>query len=667
MYRRALSVIVAMVVVGCGGGGGGTTGPEPQVVASVTVAPGTDTLLALGLTRQLTATARTASGSVVTGKTFTWSSSAPAIASVDPSSGLVTAVGRGNASITAAVDGKSGQASVLVAQQVSTVEVSPGTAGLLAIGANQQFSAVAKDGNGAVVTGVTFLWVSSDQSVATVDNTGKATAKAPGSTTITAAALGVPGTAALTVTQVATQLALSVQPTGGTEGLLFGGAVQVEIRDANGALVAGARDLVTLGIGTNPSGGTLGGTTAVNAVGGIATFGGLTIDRAGTGYTLSASAPGLGAATSTAFNVFLRFVGISAGNVYTCGVTASGEAWCWGRNFLGQLGDGTAGAAITRPLPVKVLAPAGIRFTSVSAGTANTTCGITTNGATYCWGAGNGAELGNGIIANVTTPALTLPPAGVSFTTLSNGSGHTCAISLLGVAYCWGQNSSHQLGDGTTTIRSLPLPVTMPAGQTFATITARGPVSCATTAAGAAYCWGLGGIGDGSAAERFVPTAVLAPGLTFVTAQSAGGIGCALSFTGLAYCWGDLTLFAAGIGDGTALARLAPVPVTMPAGTTFTQLAVGGVVACALTPSGAAYCWGLGSSGNLGNGSFGTQNAPGPVTMPAGVTFTVISSGVSHVCALTALGAVYCWGGNASGQLGDGTTSTRSTPVRVQR
>ena len=235
--------------------------------------------MALGDTRQLNATAKDASGNTVGGITFKWSSANPAIASVDSASGVVTAIGNGTAAITASASGVTGQAAVAVAQQVNAVAVTPGTAGLSAIGDTARFTAAATDANGNAVSGISFLWVSSDPGVATVDTTGLATAKAPGQTTITAAARGVPGNADLSVTQAATQLAFSVQPSTVAAGSALDPAVQVEVRDAGGKLVTGSRAAVTVGFAANPGSATLSGTKTVNAVGGIATFSGLWLDR----------------------------------------------------------------------------------------------------------------------------------------------------------------------------------------------------------------------------------------------------------------------------------------------------------------------------------------------------------------------------------------------------
>ncbi len=667
MQRRALASVTLAVLVACGSGGS-TTGPSSQVVASILITPGRDTLLAIGRTRQLTAQARNAAGNVINGKTFAWQSSAMAVASVDPGTGLVTAVAQGEATISASVDGKTGQASILVAQQVSTVEVTPGTPTLTAIGANQQFTAVAKDAAGAVVNGVGFLWISSDPSVATVDATGKATAKAPGTTTVTAAALGVPGSTLLTVTQVATQLAFTVQPTGATEGLNFPNSVQVEIRDANGALVVGARNTVNLAIGTNPGAGVLGGTISVNAVGGVANFAGLTLSQAGFGYTLVASATGLTSATSSAFTTFLNFVSVGVGNATTCGVTASNALYCWGQNNNGQLGDGTT---TNRSVPTRVVAPAGVRFIAVSqnqrdAVTTVTNCALAVGGSAYCWGYGAGGAIGDGGSVNRLTATLVTPPLGVTFTSISAGGTFTCGLESTGTGYCWGNGVVGTLGDGLHTNHALPTAVTPPAGVFFSTLFAGFQTACATTATGVAYCWGINlnnEIGDGTTTQRNVPSPVSAPaGVSFASVQT-GVAGCGMTFTQVMYCWG-----AGGLtGDGTSTPRPTPVLVSMPAGVTFVTFATGVDHTCALTTAGAAWCWGYNGTGALGDGTATDRPAPVAVSMPAGVSFVAISVGSEHSCGLTALGAIWCWGLGAYGQLGDGTNAARFTPVRVAR
>ena len=170
-----------------------------------------------------------------------------------------------------------------------------------------QLTATAQDASGSTLSGKTFTWSSSDQSVATVNSSGLVTAVANGSATIMATTDGVNGTGSVDVDQVVVQLTFAAQPTDAVAGAVIGLAVEVAIQDALGGAVGDATDAVTLAMGANLSGGTLSGMTTVNAVGGVATFSDLSIDKRGVGYTLVASSSTF-ATTSADFQITGRLV-----------------------------------------------------------------------------------------------------------------------------------------------------------------------------------------------------------------------------------------------------------------------------------------------------------------------------------------------------------------------
>src|SRR5439155_785967 len=179
----------------------------------------------------------------------------------------------------------------------------------------------------------------------------------------------------------AVRLAFAVQPSTTDVAQPITPAVQVAIQDAFANTVTSATNAVTLAIATNPGSGTLAGTRTVNALGGMAAFSGLSIDKAGTDYTLAATSVMLAGATSAAFDVTLplMFAAVNAGGYHTCGVTTAGAAYCWGANDAGQLGDGTS-THHTSPVAVR----GGVTFTAVSAVHAQS-CGVATAGADYSW------------------------------------------------------------------------------------------------------------------------------------------------------------------------------------------------------------------------------------------------------------------------------------------
>jgi len=205
--------------------------------------------------------------------------------------------------------------------------------------------------------------------------------------------------------------------------------------------------------------------------------------------------------------------------------------------------------------------------------------------------------------------------------------------------------------------------VAVTGGLTFSAVTTWGIHTCGLTTTGAAYCWGsnfAGQLGDGSTTSSSVPV-VVSGGFTF-TAISAGRFHtCGVIATGAAYCWGDNG--SSQLGDGTTTVR--PTPVAVSGGLTFVALAGGNYHTCGLTASGAAYCWGRNSENELGDGGSGISRRPSPTGVAGGLTFSAISAGGFHTCALGTAGTAYCWGYNAFGELGNGTGTDSSVPVRV--
>ena len=237
-----LSAVLAVVALatGCGDGDSATAPPTPEPArpTTVTVSPATDELTALGQTIQLTAEVRDQNSSVMAGATVTWSSGSASVATVD-GMGLVTAVGNGEATITASTGSASGSAVVTVMQSVVSVEVSPSADELTALGATVQLTAEAFDENGQAVAGAKFSWESSDVAVATVDAAGLLTAAGNGTATVTASAGSASGSAVVTVMQTVASLEASPAT---HELTALGTTIQLtaEAFDGNGHVVAGA-------------------------------------------------------------------------------------------------------------------------------------------------------------------------------------------------------------------------------------------------------------------------------------------------------------------------------------------------------------------------------------------------------------------------------------------
>ncbi len=376
------------------------------------------------------------------------------------------------------------------------------------------------------------------------------------------------------------------------------------------------------------------------------------------------------AITSTTGNPFTE---LAVGLMHSCGLTATGSAWCWGWNQFGQVGDGTSGSsASARPTPVGVSGR--LFFSSISSGGFHT-CGLS-SGKAYCWGSNSDGQLGDGTTDHTGAPKAT--PVAVSgtlnFTKIAAGYAHTCGLASSGHAYCWGDNSSGQIGDGSTTDRSEPVPVI--GEKTFVSISVGSAHVCAITQAGEAYCWGsnsTGKIGDGGATEsgqiRTQPV-VVAGGLALTSISAGASHTCGLTPNGAAYCWG----FNGGgqVGDGSTADRSTPNAVA--GGFTFAQVTAAKNHSCGITTSGSMVCWGYSRYGQVGDGTTGISRLT-PVLISGAMAFLQLASGAdaSHTCAITISGSSYCWGLNAYGQIGDGAidsndvdhSADRLTPVAV--
>jgi alpha-tubulin suppressor-like RCC1 family protein len=190
-----------------------------------------------------------------------------------------------------------------------------------------------------------------------------------------------------------------------------------------------------------------------------------------------------------------------------CGLTSAGQAYCAGSNESGQIGDGT-NEYRSDFVPVHQLP--GVTFISISIGGAS--CGLTASGQAYCWGDNYEGQLGDGTTEDRLVPVAVHQPPGVSFEAIStSGTFHVCALSS-GQAYCWGVNWNGNLGDGTLTAHHVPAPVRQAPGLLFSAVTAGLAYTCALEqGTGQPYCWGanyLGQLGDGTTEGRLVPVAV---------------------------------------------------------------------------------------------------------------------------------------------------------------
>jgi alpha-tubulin suppressor-like RCC1 family protein len=459
---------------------------------------------------------------------------------------------------------------------------------------------------------------------------------------------------------VPTQLAFTVQPGQALADSILAPAVTVEVRSATGSPIPGATNMVTLTLHTNPTGASLMGTTSVAAVNGVATFADLQLAERGRGYTMTATSESLQPDTSSAFNIVLPMNadGVAPGREHSCAEVGYG-VYCWGRNTNGELGDGTL-VASHLAVEVPFEWPGGAAVSHVAVGDDHT-CATTSVAELYCWGSDSSGQLGIGSQGGRRTSPV-LVGNGMLFVGVSAGRAHTCAITVPAPEthiYCWGANEHGQLGDGTNEPRSVP--VLVAGGMAFSSVTARMDHTCGVATTGVPYCWGdnaLGQLGDGSTTQRNSPEAVEG-GHAFLAVSTGSNHTCGVTAGAKAYCWGENS--HGELGDGTTTGRTVPVMVAAEVG--FAGITAGTEFSCALGTNQALYCWGRNLEGQLGIGTFTDQPTPQPVS--GNLNPTGITAGYQYACATTFDLHAYCWGSNTSGKLGDGTTTTRVRPVLV--
>jgi alpha-tubulin suppressor-like RCC1 family protein len=345
----------------------------------------------------------------------------------------------------------------------------------------------------------------------------------------------------------------------------------------------------------------------------------------------------------------------------------------WGDNSSGELGNGNTTNIST---PSAVSLPPGVTPTAISGGgglgdpqpSQYAAYAVGSDGNLYAWGDNSRGALGNGTTSNSSTPVLVSLPSGVTPTAMTASQGTGYAIGSDGHLYAWGDNTYGTLGNGTSvTFSDTPVLVSLPTGVTADAISGGYESAYAIGSDGHLYAWGdsfYGELGNGGTTNSDTPVVVSLPsGVTPQAIAGGGGTGYAIGSDARLYAWG---LNASGqLGDGSTNNSSTPVVVSLPLGVTPTSIAGAGGFAYAVGSDGHLYAWGNDSGGQLGNGSTTNSSTPVVVLLPSGVTPKAISGNYFVGYAIGSDGNLYAWGGNGSGDLGDGTTTNSSTPVLV--
>jgi len=528
-------------------------------VATVVLTPTVGTVAA-GDQLKVEALVRDAAGHRLNYPSVIWSTDAASIATVGSSwfsyygtdSVAVTGVAPGGATITATSGVVSGTMTINVGppRAVASVTVLPATDTVVT---QTVFPLTASfvDANGQAIPQnvLSVTWVTDNPSVATVDNAGLVRAVAAGVAHIAVSSEGHSATATVTVQSIS----MAAVGAGGSHacGVTAAGAAYCWGNNNNGQLGNGEAFVSS--------------TTPVAVNGGFAFV------------------PG----------------SLTLGGDHSCALTLAGSAYCWGSNGYGELGDSVDYQFSSAPDAVR----GGLAFSVLSAGLSDT-CGLTTSGQAYCWGDDAHGQVGDSDSVEVFVPVPVV--GGFTFTAITVGGDHSCGLAVGGTAYCWGANDHGQLGDSGV-VSSNPSPVLVAGGHVFTTLRAGLSHTCAIDSSGMAFCWGwnaFGQLGDGTFTDRLAPVPV-AGGQGFTELVTGSGHTCGIS-AGTGVCWGWNG--SGQLGNGTKSNSATPIGIS--GGIAFATLSAGTSTTCGLSVGGVAYCWGANASGALGNGTLKDSAVP---------------------------------------------------------
>jgi len=328
---------------------------------------------------------------------------------------------------------------------------------------------------------------------------------------------------------------------------------------------------------------------------------------------------------------------VAAGDGHTCAIVAGGRVVCWGANDDGQLGNGTFMPSST-PVEVSNLDS----VVQLALGSRHS-CAVRADGSVWCWGDATFRQIGEATDAGVpiSVPDVT-NAAGVAA-----GAQHTCAYLNGGTAKCWGQGSSGQLGHGYNPHSSQP--VAVDTLSSVSDLVGGADHSCAIDEQQAVYCWGSSGdVSSGNTPGLVFFVGSPGPPLSGSDLATTDTFACAVR-VGKPWCWGTGYQADAVEVELTNVVRLDGSARHM----------------CATIQNGNLHCWGENDGGQLGTGSAGgTIEAPTAVANLSGPVSSVAPGG-RHTCALVQ-GAVWCWGGNDEGQLGNGSQQPSLAPSPVK-
>lgn len=350
-----------------------------------------------------------------------------------------------------------------------------------------------------------------------------------------------------------------------------------------------------------------------------------------------------------------KWVSVGGGDGLSVGLKSDGTLWTWGDNTYGQLGNGTTSVTGT-PSPTQL--GSATDWASISVG-AYTVHAIKANGTLYGWGFNGNGEVGDGTNTNRTSPVQ----IGSSnlWTSVSSGRVFSIGLRADGTLWAWGSNAFGQVGVGSAT-SAFNSPQQIGSGQDWASISAGYEHAAAVKVSGTLWAWGRnqnGQLGQGATGTYNTSPIQVGSAGTWVAVSCGRGHTLGLQANGTVYSWGDNT--AGQLGTGNLTAQLSPLAVRT-LSNNWIQISTGNNHTLALKSDGTIWGWGANNSGQLGNGSTSAKSTPTQIGTAS--DWVAVSAGTSFSLGLRADGTIWSWGSNSSGQLGN-SSATPTVPVQI--
>jgi len=431
--------------------------------------------------------------------------------------------------------------------------------------------------------------------------------------------------------------------------------------------------------------------SAITSEGRIFTWGFNYFGELGDGTTIFKKTP-TGITNNFNLNIGETVTSVSLGHGYSSAITSEGRIFTWGGNLDGQLGNATTSGYDANPLPIEITGNFSLNtgeiVASVSLGDSHSSV-MTSEGRIFTWGKNEYGQLGDGTATNRDTPTLITSNfslnIGETITSASLGSNYSSAITSEGRIFTWGYNRRGQLGDGSYNLdpNSIPTEITsnfsLNIGETITETSLGFYHSSAITSEGRIFTWGdnyHGKLGDGTATDRYAPTEITSnfsynTGETITEVSLGSSHSSAITSKGRIFTWGYN--FYGQLGDGTNINKDIPTEITskfnLNTGETITSVSLGSNYSSAITSEGRIFTWGYGVYGQIGDGTTANRYTPIEITsnfgLDVGETITSASLGSNHSSAISSEGRIFIWGSNAFGQIGDGTTTDRYIPIEI--